>query len=315
MAKPNSDERILRVIESSGGPRSGKGTITKHLGEIMPGAMIDETGQDYRALTLGLLNDNLLDPSMPDNVIGDVVAKLSSEDLSDYAAHRYELIGMLGEKALYDVQVETTVARVSPYPKVRTAVKDGFRKRVSNIIENRPDVSLLIVDGRALAPTIAKVHGAEFLLRLFVDCSVPVAVIREAARNNIDPENPDSEQWLLEKWESIRNRRYLDESRKDDPALPDKNSIDYWHNNKALMATIMRTQKRNPSITLGEAMKLVTAPSNTHKYLRYGVGAQAFRENRQVYADTSDVSLPTMLGIATQLVEEAYDAATSGESA
>lgn len=308
MSKPNKSPRKLWVIESSGGPRSGKGTITKHLGDVMPESLVDETGQDYRAITLGLINDNLIDPEMNDAHIEHVIYGLREEEISDYAADRYELISTLGEKALYSASVEKTVARVSPYPKVRLAVKDGFRRRVANIVENRPDVSLLVVDGRALGPTIAKVPGAEFLLRLFVDCSVPVAVLREAARNEIDPKDPSNDEWLKNKWESIRQRRRLDESRKDDPALKDDNSIDYWHNNIALSATIHQVMRRNPDTSLYDAMKRVTSPKDTHKYLREGVGAMAFKQNRQVYADTSDVDLETMLRLATKLVDEAYEA-------
>lgn len=310
MTVNNNPERKLWVIESSGGPRSGKGTITKHLGDVMPESLIDETGQDYRAITLGLLNDNLLDPEMSDTAIKNLIEDLKEEEISIYAAHRYELISTLGEKALYEAGVEKSVARVSPYPKVRAAVKDGFRRRVANIVENRPDVSLLVVDGRALGPTIAKVPGAEFLLRLFVDCSVPVAVLREAARNKIDSEDPNNESWILDKWESIRQRRVLDESRKDDPALKDSDAIDYWHNNRALSATIHQVMQRNPGISLGEAMKRVTSPRDTHKYLRHGVGAMAHKQNRQVYADTSDVDLETMLRLATKLVDEAFEATT-----
>jgi cytidylate kinase len=294
----------MRVIESAGGPRSGKGTITKHLGQSYPGAATDETGLDYRAITLGLLHAGALEEDMDAETVAKIVNTIDSGEITDLAARRYELVASLGEKTLYGSNVSALVGKVSPHDHVRHAIKAGFQRRVE--LQRDSGTHLLIVDGRNLAPILRSLQGVEIVLRLFVDCEVPVAVKREAKRSKIDLGDPSSNEWYLEQFRKIMERRTEDEMRSNDPALPDKNAINYWYNTSVRVATAERYAQRN-GLAICQAMNILTEPEYMRIDGRISAGTLARQSDRQVYFDTTEIGEDPMKDYAKRMADEALD--------
>jgi cytidylate kinase len=290
----------MLVVEKMGGPRTGKGSCAGYLASSLPGAALEETGADYRAVTLGLLTESLILPEMPDDKIIEVVAGIPTERIAEYAAERYAIVATMGEQALYGEGVSKTVATLSPLSNVRTAVKDGFKTRLRRHMAN--GVELLIVDGRNLSPLVEAV-GAEILIRAFVDCSIPKAVMREAARLCIADTITDEQYKVL--YDDIYNRRIKDESRAEDAAVPDQNPkpINYWFKNESLKLTIEQTARRY-GCSLHRATEIMT---ESRLGGRVGVGALAVRTGRQVYFDTSDIPKDQMLRYSLRMTEEALE--------
>lgn len=297
-------EHALWVVESNGTPRSGKGTITSGLTEAFSGAAQDETGADYRAVTYGLINDNLIDPEMSAEQIEKVLTGVDVEGIADYAASRHEI--EIDE--LYTKVVGDAVSKVSPHDIVRNAVKHGFAQRIEKVVKDS-ETRLLFVDGRNLSPVITKVPGAELLLRIFVDCQPFVAAHREALRDpNINPDDPDYEDWYLETIESIRERQRNDEQRQHDQAKKEETALDYWFNNDIMHETGLHLAT-DFGISFDKAARML-ATGRGEDYRRggrRGAGAKAAAENRQVYYDTSEIGRDAMLSNAHRMVEEALD--------
>jgi cytidylate kinase len=303
-----SPERKLWVVESSGGPRSGKGTITEHLGRVYPLARIDETGADYRAVTLALIEDGTLDPAMSDEIVAQTVAQLKAEHITDLAARRYEIVAALGKEALYSPVVNVVVGKVSQVPSIRQPIKNGFARRVEARVLD--DTALLVVDGRNLGPIIQKIAGAKSLLRLFIDCSIEAAVYREAKRASIDLSDPAAQAWYDETYRSIEDRRETDKKRAIDPAVRDPDHINYWYKNESVRLTNQLLALRYGLTEAAVSKRKIEG--NIHKKGgRQGVGALAYLSGRQVYFDTTEVGLTDMLGFAKDMVDEALDAASA----
>lgn len=297
----------LWVIESNGTPRSGKGTITAGLAETFPGAAQDETGADYRAVTLGLLHDGRIDPEMETPHIEAVITQLGQSEIAHYAAQRYELVAEHGNEALYTLEVNKVVGNVSPFDIVRSAVKEGFTKRVERQVEN-PSTRILFVDGRNLSPVIKKINGANLLLRFFVDCQPFIAAKREALRQGIDISDPEHDEWYRETLLSIRSRQQADELRQIDPVAKEPSSINYWYNMEVHHETAEHLA-RSLGITFGEAASMLTSDESSkfRQGGRHGAGAKAVAEDRQVYFDTTEISKSAMIGQAQRMVEEALE--------
>ncbi len=296
-------EQVLWVVESNGTPRSGKGTITNGLAGAYAGSAKDETGADYRAVTYGLLADGYIDPEMPEDKIGEVLASIDMPAIAEYAASRYEI----DDDELHTQLIDDVVGNVSPHDVVRHAVKKGFARRVERKVEES-ETRLLFVDGRNLTPVIESVRGAELLLRIFVDCQPFVAAHREAVRDKIDVDGPDYGEWYIKKVESIRERQRKDEVRPDDPVVVEEAAIDYWFNNDLMHETGLRlaTDFRIPFDRA--ARMLATGRGEDYRQGgRYGAGAKAAEENRQVYYDTSEIGRDAMLSNAQRMVDEALD--------
>lgn len=302
-------ERKLWVIESNGAPRSGKGTINAALAESFPDGAQDETGADYRSATLGMLDEHVIDPEMPDEVIEKNVVNLGAERISSYVALRYEITKERGEKALHTPVINDVVPRIGKIGLVRTAVKAGFSRRVTSVV-NDPDVNLLFVDGRNLSPIIEKIEGASILLRLFVDCQPHTAALREAARQGIDLSSTDSDEWFQQTKASIKSRKLQDEQRKLDAVKPDEDAIRYWHNDDVMSETVAYLALTR-ALSMGVAARLIN-DGGFRVDGRFGAGAKAVAENRQVYLDTSEIGKEKMVSIARRMVEEAlvYKAGT-----
>lgn len=298
-------EQEMLVMESAGGPRGGKGTITKHLGSSYPGARTDETGLDYRAVTLGLLESGRLEEDMDAVAVASIVNAMEGDEITDLAAKRYELVASFGEKALHDPRVSRIVGKVSPHPHVRKAVKSGFIIRVEQQIEI--GTPILVVDGRNLQKVLSGIEGLRIVLRYFVDCEVPVAVVREAKRQKIDLDDPVNQAWFDMTFDSIMGRRTEDETRDDDRAVPDLDRINYWYNTAVRVATAEQYALRH-GLSVSQAMYFLTQPENMRVGGRTGAGALAYRTGRQVYFDTSEILEDPMKELAKRMADEALDA-------
>lgn len=295
--------RQLLVVESNGAPRSGKGAITSALAESFTDGAQDETGADYRAVTYGLLKDGKIEADMPEDTLLSSIAKLSSGEVADYAAQRYEIVAESSDSVLYTPVINETVAKISGFVVVRTAVKEGFTRRVIRQVDN-PDINILSVDGRNLGPVIEKIEGAELLMRFFVDCQPHVAALREAARQGIDLTKDENNAWFLDTKASIKQRKIKDEQREIDPVQPDSNAIRYWHNDDVMSETVLHLA-RTRRVPIGVAADMLNNRFRTDG--RRGAGAKAVVEGRQVYFDTSEIGKFAMVDLARRMVDEALD--------
>lgn len=301
-----AEQHKLWVVESNGTPRSGKGTITNGLTEAFVGTAQDETGADYRTVTYGLLLDGNLKEEMDEQAVARALAHLSESEIASYAARRYEIIAEAGEDALYTPEVSSLVGLVSPLDLVRKAVKQGFTRRLMQHADD-PDVQLLFVDGRNLTPVIQKISGVEILLRQFVDCQPLVAAQREARRYKKDLNDPANDEWFRITLANIRNRQISDEQREIDPVKPDSDAIDYWFNTSILDETTKKFAITR-GITFAHAATILTERATEFRRDgRYGAGAKALAQKRQIYFDTSEVPKSSMLEFARRLVSEALD--------
>jgi cytidylate kinase len=291
----------LWVVESNGAPRSGKGTITSALTESYADAAQDETGADYRAVTYGLLENGHLEEGQSDSDIERAVSKLDNREIADYAAMRYEIVAEQGDKVLYEPRINETVAKIGKISVVRSAVKEGFTRRVQRVIDN-PDVNLLFVDGRNLGPVIEKIEGAELGLRLFVDCQPAEAARREALRQGVDYQDSSNDEWFMKTKASIKARKLADEQRTLDPVSKDEDAIAYWHNDDVMTETMQYFAR-----TRGKSIGNMASILNTKFRIdgRYGAGAKAVHESRQIYFDTSEIDKNAMINLSRRMVDEA----------
>lgn len=304
---PRETNHQLWVVESSGTPRSGKGSISAGLAERIPGSTHDETGADYRAVTLGLLRDKLIHPAITNPEIVKILNKIDYESIVRYAAQRHEIVSELGEDALYSLDIAKLVGKISPIPVIRQAVKDGFKKRVKLHADN-PNVQILFVDGRNLISVIEQIEGVSILLRLFVDCQPFIAAKREAIRQNIDTTDPKNDKWYRDTVQNIQERQKADEQRKLDPVCKDDNSLNYWYNAAIEYETSENLAKQR-GITFAAAADMIASGSGGHfrQGGRHGAGAKATAENRQIYFDTTEINKSNMLNFAERMVEEALN--------
>jgi len=306
----------LQVFEYGGTARSGKGSMVAWLAEVHPYVATDETGADYRAVTLGLLSQEKLDPGMNEQQVEQVVRSISSEELSDLAARRHELEAEHGKDALYAPAVSGIVHVVSPLDIVRGAVKSGFQRRVE-VVRDAGEHHTLLVDGRNLAAIVEKIQGTKLVLRTFVFCHPGEAALRECARRGIDPESVEGQRALAEAYEIIAERNRADSHRKLDPVERDPNSIDYWTSQDLYDRTLTMYADLLFEGNKGAALNAISRSdpeSGDHTEIpRIGAGFKAVKEQRQIYFDTSPFrQYPdpkhSMLGAANTMFEEAQRA-------
>ncbi len=301
-----AEQQKLWVVESNGTPRSGKGSINDNNAETFPGAAKDETGIDYRAVTFGLILDDVLDPEMGKDAIGSTIQTLTEDQIRSYASRKNEILVEYGKNALYTPQVGNIVKYVSPYEVVRSAVKSGFANRVAKHVADE-NTRLLFVDGRNLKNVINTVPGAEILFRQFIDCQPVVAAQREARRLGIDLTQDEHDPAFREILAETLARQMEDEKRENDPVRMDSDAINYWFNTSILNETIERLAEQH-RITFTRAATMISEhPDNFRKGGRYGAGAMAVARGRQIYFDTSEVGLEDMLSDARRMVEEALE--------
>lgn len=277
----------LQVIEGNGTARGGKGTILDYLGKKYPNVTTDETGADYRALTLGLIENGTIEPGMPTKAIQSKLAQLSFGDFFDLAQQRQSIIDNHGRASLYTPEVSGTVSRVAPFETVRKAVKAGFRARVE-AVRDAGEFDVLAVDGRNLAPVIESIRGTNLLLRTFISCSPFEAAWRECDRLGIELDSAEGKELIA----SItrRNAEDADVARRGaDAVRPDTDAIDYWFDAELLGATIEHFAATlyggDYNVALSE---LFINQQHTYKSLtRFGAGTLAVTTNRQINFDTT----------------------------
>lgn len=301
-----SPESKLIVVELSGKARSGKGTVCAGLAEAFPSSASDETGADYRAATWGLIHEGRLDPEMTKEQVGNVVSTLDRLEIVDYVARRYEIVAEHSKDALHTPEVDTLVKYVSPFDLVRSAVKGGFARRVKVHVDD-PNTRMLFVDGRKLEPVIKKVKHAEYLVGLFVDCQPSEAVRREYLRSGLELSGDEKDAWYRETLASIVSRNNEDQNRKKDPARKDKDALNYWFD-PDIQGETVEYWKELYGISYVEALEMFTPLAGKGTFReggRFGAGAKAFTEGKQIYFDTSEIDKTRMVEFAQRIVTEA----------
>lgn len=305
-------EQQLEVFEYGGTARSGKGTIVAWLSEMHPEVATDETGADYRSVTLCLLNEGILEVGMNEDAITAAVQKVSLGALTDFAARRKEVENEFGTDALYAPKVGDIVGDVSPLDSVRKAVKKGFTKRVETVRDN-DDHSILLVDGRNLGPVIEAISGTELVLKTFVYCHPIEAARRECLRDGLMPNTSEWDQAFEKHYDSIVKRNNKDKNRDNDPVKPDQNNIDYWKSSDLTNSTIDLYARFLFDGDKTQAMqKMFDADRDYTDIPRVGAGMKAFAQKRQIYFDTTPFasyqypgSKHAMLLAANTMFEEA----------
>jgi cytidylate kinase len=220
------DKYKLPIAVAGGKPRAGKGETVKHF-SMQPGVVSDETGSNYRAVTWRLLRMDArrgIELGMSRDVIGQRIAQFSLAHLEELADSREEIMATHGKDALYAPEVASLVGEVAPHKPVRTAVKQGFIKRIEGVRDS-DEHRLLVVDGRNLEPVIESVEDVELVMRTFMSVHPVEAAYRECLRLDVDPMSSEGQQILAE---TIR-RGESDATRTNDPVKPDQDAINFSH--------------------------------------------------------------------------------------
>lgn len=285
----NSGNNLL-VLEYGGTARSGKGTIVSHLAARHEGVATEETGADYRMVTRVLLDEGVIDPQMAPIDIVNKVNDVGSGNLTDIVASRNVYQQMSGLEKLYETDVSTTVASVSPVEIVRKAVKAGFTKRIE-AVRDSGDHEILLVDGRNLKPVIDKIDGVELGMRTFVSCNPSEGAWREVSRQGIEIGTKESQVAFVSAYEAIESRNRADANRAVDPVRPDANAIDYWYdfavqrNTREWYARQEGHEGSADEWFLGE-FGVENPKRKERELLRRSVGALAYTTMKQIKFET-----------------------------
>lgn len=296
----------LTVIEYAGTPRSGKGTVVDHQVETFDGVAGEETGADYRATTLAMLDQGVIDPEMDPVTITKAVTDVRHDELVDMVANRHQLVAERGKDALYTPVVDGTVPLVSPISAVRKAVKAGFQRRVMAVAA-RDDVNVLLVDGRSLAAVLEPLRGVNLVARYFLTCTVEEAARREAARHGLTDQAE-----IRRIHDNLARRKQLDENREIDPVVADANALSYWQDPGLIARTLMQ-RARALYQGAGHEWEAVLANKLTPDDLRVRIGAGTIaaatraKHRRQVHFDTTDVPIGVMKNAADQMIYESLE--------
>lgn len=131
------------VVALDGPAGSGKGTVTKLVGEKLNFVTFD-TGAMYRAVSYYVLkhNINLEDKTAINKMLEDIDIKLEFED-------RVQILYLNSEKLVKELrtkEVNEIVSQVSHIPEVRTAMVD-FQRKLANGID-------VILEGRDIGTNV-----------------------------------------------------------------------------------------------------------------------------------------------------------------
>lgn len=283
-----SPEVPLKVLAYGGTARSGKNTVVQEIAAQYPFVATDETGADYRLAVWSLLELGELEPGMPKDLVMRRVQAVGFDTLTAIVAARPVFFEAHTSEELHTPKIDDLVHLAGPAPVLRKAVKAGFCQRIENVRDSG-SCSVLLVDGRNLAPVVHSVGGTAVVMDTFVTCSALEAAKRECNRQKI----PLSSEKGQEVYMSILRRNNSDAQRPHDPVVPNGDAIDYW----------------NPGIqTLHE-----------HDYadpVLRGVGSLAVKSGRQVLFNTTffrryEDPRGSMVSAATQMFDEALERAAS----
>lgn len=303
----------LYVFEYGGTARSGKGTIVSWLSEVHPEIATEETGADYRAVTLGLLRQGEIELGMNEEQVATILKRTAISSLTDLVARRKELEADEGSEALYGGDVNQTVHLVSPLLAVRKAVKSGFAKRVERVRDD-DEHSVLLVDGRNLGPVVEGIEGTTLVMRTFVTCLAFEAARRECLRAGLTPGTMEWNSAFGINMDAIVARNNADQDRALDPVIADPNAIDYWKNEALINATthlygqFLFEDDRNEAV-----QRMFDGGRDFTDVPRIGAGLKAVKQARQINFDTTPfTSYPNskhaMLLAANTMFEEALRA-------
>lgn len=308
-------ERQLEVFEYGGTARSGKGTIVSWLAEMHPEVATDETGADYRSVTLGLMLTDVLETGMDGDTVLTTIKKVSPSELVGLAASRKEIEGENGKDALYTPEVNDMVYHVAAIPAVRKAVKKGFTKRVEAVRDNE-EHSILLVDGRNLDQVIEPIEGTHLTLRTFVYCMPVEAARRECLRSGLVEGTDEWNVAFAKNYEAIKSRNSADASRPMDPVKPDEGAIEYWTSPDLMDSTIdMYAHFLFEDDRTAALQNIFTRTRDFTDIPRIGAGLKAVNQGRQIHFDTTPFasydypgSKHAMLLAANTMFEEAVRA-------
>ncbi len=296
----------LLVFEYGGTARSGKGTIVADIAERHDGIRVEETGADYRVVAYSLLDLGEIEATMPDGEIQRILGRYSVGSLAEIVADRPSIVSKNGLDVLYSQDVTEAVSRVSPIRHVRTAVKNGFIKRVRAVAQDET-AQILLVDGRNLASVIRDVDEAELVMRTFVRCQNV-----EAARREVERSGRTDPQAFREFYTNISERNRRDAERELDPVKAADNALEYW---SATRHETMLGIARVEGIDLNEAFaKHWPDDSGYVRVLMKGIGTLAVQTDQQIDFETSPYRFfegspkKRMLDAANTMFIEGYEA-------
>lgn len=271
------------VIEYSGTPRSGKGSIVGHLASKYEGVAVEEAGADYRVLTRHLLEEKILEEGMPIDQVAKRVEVLGLTSLTDILSEKAAILDEYGHESLYEQDVADLVGMVAPNPDVQEAVNTGFGQRVEGVIQSG-ESQILLVDHRNSVPVIRAIPAARLVMRTFVSCMPIEAAWRECARQGIELGSED----FMDVYHAIVERSELDANRKIDPVIPDEYAIDYWYDQTVFDMT---TRRIADLLYEGDYWRAVKESFSGFReftdVLRHGAGTKAIQTGRQIKFDTT----------------------------
>lgn len=277
------DTNKFPVIEYSGTPRSGKGSIVGYLASTYEGIAVEEAGADYRVLTRYLLQNDTLEADMPIEVVTRIVQGLGFSSLKGILSEKAVILGEYGHDSLYTQDVADLVGMVAPNPDVQDAVNAGFSQRVEAVIQSGQS-QILLVDHRNSVPIIQAIPAAQLAMRTFVSCMPIEAAWRECARQGIELGGSE----FMGVYNAIVARSEVDATREVDPVVPDIDAIDYWYDQAVFEATSRRIADQLYEGDLWRAM--TESFSGFREYtdvVRHGAGTKAVQTGRQIKFDTT----------------------------
>ncbi len=271
------------VIEYSGTPRSGKGSIVGHLASRYDGVSVEEAGADYRVLTRYLLEDRELEEGLSLEEVAKRVEAIGLTSLVGILADKEQIIGEFGHESLYEQDVADLVGMVAPNPDVQEAVNTGFGQRVEAVIQSG-ESQLLLLDHRNSVPIIRAIPAARLVMRTFVSCMPIEAAWRECARQGIELGGEE----FMNIYQAIFDRTEVDANRLIDPVVPDTDAIDYWYDQYVFETTSRRIADQ---LYDGDLWKAMTESFSGFReftdVIRHGAGTKAVQTGRQIKFDTT----------------------------
>lgn len=288
-----SPKRELLVIDISGTPRSGKGTMVKDFAGRFETehpdikVVIEETGKDYRAITRNLLDRGVINTKMDKPAVQTMALQQPLSLYQTVVAERQASFARRTEKPFYDLDVNKMVGMIGSLPMLRGVVKKALQARIAQHVAaqeaGRP--TLVMLDGRNLSKVVEGNEGTRIIMRSFIECGIYEAALRESA---------DQKTYLSAKGhrilDSITQRLRDDEERAHDPAVADIDAQDYWAGADAQPITksvqVMALRAANDRNSYLEAVRYAEVKPLKAEPL-HGRGAYAVINKRQVRLDTT----------------------------
>ncbi len=250
-------ENEIPVFEYSGTARSGKGSIVKYLSSQDSSYLTEETGLDFRAITLGMIEAGFITVSDEEEDVTEKIDNGGVEVVSEISGLRDVIIDRSGIDLLYSAQTSRLVSLVAKSAIVQTQVGEMFRNRLDTKA-NSGDYKAVLLDGRNLIRHVIDLPILSLALRTFVTCTPQEAIYRECSRLGVDPESPEGHEIAVSQTATYN----ADTFRAINPVVPDANNTNYWD----------------------------SAFGREHDIVREGVGIAAAEAQTQILFDTTPFS-------------------------